>query len=90
MLKQKFMKLYEKFDSITQSNEVINKKDLTVEDTIKNPKKKDNETDSFLNSPYKLYLLIFLVSLILIFFIILFIYAPPIYNNQYNNNPNNI
>ena len=79
---ERFKLLYEKFENDDDDNSTpVNGDDTPVngDDTPVNGDD-DDEEFSLLKSPYKIYLLIFLISIIIVFLIIILAFTPSSYN----------
>ena len=72
---ERFKLLYEKFENDDDDNSTP----VNGDDTPVNGDDNDEEF-SLLKSPYKIYLLIFLISIIIVFLIIILAFTPSSYN----------
>ena len=83
---ERFKLLYEKFENTNDDLVADVVVDEDVADVVV-----DEDKFSLLKSPYKIYLLIFLISIIILFLIIILAFTPSSYNNvntrpYYNQN----
>ena len=88
---ERFKLLYEKFENTNSDSDEDVVNDNNDEDVVND--NSDEEEFSLLKSPYKIYLLIFLISIIIVFLIIILVFTPSSYNQaniQPYNNQNRI